>query len=297
MKEEMPIGSEYDLTEEEYISSLSRAEMGVFMTCKPSKHPYSVFVVAQPGAGKTGLKTYVINQGQNTGRLASFVEFNPDNIGPYHEHYAEIMRHYPDDSFQILQRFIRPALDEHLRRKGVDLKVNVVQEGTFASKDGYLSILDYQKNGGYDIDVAILAVDRYESLLSCYEREQYYRENGLTPRIVQPRYHDDSYVRMLETLDEIERRNLISRTCAFKRGYVEGKPELVWQSGDSRFASSREAIDFYRQRNREEIMQNADAYIRRITSLQERAEDIEQQSRLARLLEEFQTELEKYNER
>ena len=218
------IGKEYDLTEKEFSKSVGRAEMGVFMRCRPDMYPKSFFIVAQPGAGKTGLKSYVINKAQDSGILASYVEFNPDDIGVFHEHYGEIMRDYPDESFPILQRFIRPALDDYLRKKAVDLRTNIIQEGTFASKDGYLKILDFQKNGGiapigkvgpdgkrenkqvkggYYVEISALAVDRYESLLSCYEREQFFIENGLPPRVVQPKYHDSSYEKMLETIDAV----------------------------------------------------------------------------------------------
>jgi len=52
----------YDLTPEEYEKCLKKAELRIFMFAEKSDKPTSVFIVAQPGAGKTGLKSYVERQ-------------------------------------------------------------------------------------------------------------------------------------------------------------------------------------------------------------------------------------------
>lgn len=309
------IGKEYDLTGQELIRSVSRAEMGVFMRCQPDMHPKSFFIVAQPGAGKTGLKSFVINKAQDGGLIPSYVEFNPDDIGVYHEHYHEIMRDYPDESFPILQRFIRPTLDDYLRKKAVDLRTNIVQEGTFASKDGYLQIIDFQKNGGvapigkigpdgkrenkqvkggYYVEISALAVDRYVSLLSSYEREQFFKENGLPPRVVQPKYHDSSYEKMLDTIDEVEKRGLADKICVYRRGYTENMPTLCTVSGDKRFMSARQAIEHYRKKDRMELMMNSEGYLDRIKILLDKADDPEQKGRILLLKDEFLREKEHY---
>ena len=53
----------YKLTIEEYNRCLAMAEIGVFMQGNEviGKKPKSIFVVAQAGAGKTGLKSFIIN--------------------------------------------------------------------------------------------------------------------------------------------------------------------------------------------------------------------------------------------
>ena len=94
--------------------------------------------------GKTGLKSFLMREF----KLPRFIEFNPDEIAIYHKHYREIIHEFPDDSYRILQRFVQPALDEYLRPKAVDSRFNIMQEGTFASTDGYLSLLRFQKYGG-----------------------------------------------------------------------------------------------------------------------------------------------------
>ena len=181
----MGMKEKYDLTPEEFETSLKMAELAVFMNAQKSNRPTSVFVVAQPGAGKTGLKTYIKREYKKSDLQGGFIEFDPDVVAFYHKYYREILKEFPEESYKRLQKFVAPALDEYLRYRAVQFRNNILQEGTFASP-GYIKILDFQKNGGklpfkkdttvggnYFIDINILAAHRFESLLSAYEREQY----------------------------------------------------------------------------------------------------------------------------
>ena len=70
----------YDLTKEEFESSLKMAELALLMRTKTSDKPKSIFIVSQAGGGKTGLKAFVEaeKQREQTGDL--FVEINPDEV-------------------------------------------------------------------------------------------------------------------------------------------------------------------------------------------------------------------------
>ena len=187
----------YDLTKEEFESSLKMAELALLMRTKTSDKPKSIFIVSQAGGGKTGLKAFVEaeKQREQTGDL--FVEINPDEVAIYHKYYEQILKEFPNESYAKLQKFILPALDQYLRQRAVQLRNNIIQEGTFGSTEGYLEILNFQRNGGkakignmqengereevevkggYDVEIDVLAVDRFESLLSSYEREQRFKE-------------------------------------------------------------------------------------------------------------------------
>ena len=137
----------YDLTEEEFQQSLKMAEIATFIDFKATKNPKSIFIVSQPGAGKTGLKAYVENENQIK-QKGNFIEFNPDVIAIYHKYYEQIINEYPNESHKQLQKFVEPALDNYLRKRAVELRSNIMQEGTFGSTEGYMKILDFQKNGG-----------------------------------------------------------------------------------------------------------------------------------------------------
>lgn len=306
----MEMKEKYDLTPEEFEKSLKMAELAVFMNAQKSNRPTSVFVVSQPGAGKTGLKTYIKQEYKKSDLQGSFIEFDPDVIALYHKHYNAILREFPNESYRLLQKFVLPALDENLRYKAVEYRTNIAQEGTFGSTLGYLRILDFQKNGGelpfkkgkkvegnYFIDINVLAVHRFESLLSAYEREQYdYIENGLNPRVVTPVNHDRAYRNIIETLKIIEQNGLYSRIRVFRRGKTANTPEPIYQLGDPQYQNSAQALIAEREKNKQELLVNAQIYLQRIKTLRERIKSNKtisqsQLDRLNELEEEFLREL------
>lgn len=221
------------------------------------------------------------------GQIGPFIEFNPDDIAVHHEHYKEILRDFPEQSYQILQRFVNPALDNYLRKRAVELRNNIVQEGTFGSTDAYVNIMDVQKKGGYFVDVNILAVDRFESLLSCYEREQYFKEVGLPPRTVTMVNHDRAYKNLLDTVHLVEQKKLADRIRVFKRGYIMERPELVYISGDRKYSNVAECIVTERMNNRRQILSIPEEYLERIGALKQKAGDDDIQMRK---LEELETQ-------
>lgn len=276
----------YDLTKEEFEDSLKMAEIAVFMHSKPSNNPTSVFIVSQPGAGKTGLRTYIESQYNE-----QFIDFDPDEIAIYHKYYKEILQEYPKESHRILQRFVLPALDDHLRYKAVLFKNNIMQEGTFASTAGYLRILDFQKNGGklpfprvnengeeedlyaeghYTIDINVLAVDRFESLLSSYEREEDFIQSGLPPRAVTAENHDRAYKNIIETLRETQERGLFDNITIFRRGEIETQPRKVWKIGEPTYQGSIQALLAEREKDRKRLLESPQVYLDRIKRLKSR---------------------------
>lgn len=316
----MKDNTKYDLTEEEYQICLKKAEMQVFLNARKSKHPTSIFIVAQPGAGKTGLRTYIERE---SGKLKSFIEFDPDEVAIHHKHYHKILEEFPKESYSILQRFVSPALDTYLKKKAVQLRANMIQEGTFAATNAYIDILDFQKNGGnanigpmnengereevkvqggYEIDVNVLAVHRFESLLSSYEREQYdFIEHNLPPRAVTAPNHDRAYNNMINTIRNIEGRKLSDNIRVFKRGKEEEQPEVIYETGSKKYPSAVEAILQEREKNRVQILSNPEVYRQRIAKLKQRVSQNKnvanaqiQIVKIEELEQEFEQDLEQY---
>ncbi len=301
----------YDLTKEEFENSLKMAELALLMRVRPSDEPKSIFIISQAGGGKTGLKTFVENENYK-GQENIFVEINPDEVAIYHKYYENIMKEYPKQSHTQIQKFVRPALDDYLRKRAVQFRTNIIQEGTFGSTDGYLKILDFQKNGGkaaigplesngerkeididggYNIEIDILAVDRYESLLSSYEREQYFIETGLSPRAVTAENHDRAYENLIKTVQEIENRKLYNRMRVFKRGKIETEPELIYISDEGKYNSVADCIQEVRNEERKTIIKNSKKYLKRIQNLKQRVLDKNLIEKIEVLEREFLKEL------
>lgn len=192
------------LTKDEFEECLDKLELVTFLEAVHTPNPKSIYIFAQPGAGKTGLRMFAETEFYNQNECSNHVAIDPDQVAMFHKYYDTIIEKFPDDSYRLLQEFVRPALDGYLRQKAVFHKVHLFQEGTFASP-GYIEIMDFQKNGGrakigkrdlngnraevnvegnYDIEINILAVHRYESLLSAYEREFELVEQDLPARAV-----------------------------------------------------------------------------------------------------------------
>lgn len=309
--------NKYDLTDEEYVKCLKRAEIAIFMDAISSKNPTSAFVVAQPGAGKTGLRAYVESEYQKSDLDGLFIDFNPDEVAIYHKYYSEILEEFPKESHKLLQRFVLPALDDYLRYKAVQFRNNIMQEGTFASTNGYIKIIDFQKNGGkakiggvnkngqiqelevkggYNVDINILAVHRYESLLSSYEREQYFIENNLPPRVVTAENHDRAYNNILNTVKIIEQNKMFDNMRVFKRGKIEQKPILVYSYGDMQYQDTIQAIVIEREKDKQRLFANSNNYLERIQTLKNRISKNRndsqiQMEKLIKLEEEFLQEL------
>lgn len=298
----------YDLTKEEFETSLKMAEIVLLMRSKPVERPKSIFVISQAGGGKTGLKSFVELENKNKQSGDLFVEVNPDEVAIYHKYYEKILEEFPKESYAMLQKFVKPALDDYLRQRIVQLRNSVIQEGTFGNTDGYLEILEFQKNGGqanigkvqangqreainvkggYDIQINVLAVDRFESLLSSYEREQYFIDSNLPPRVVTAENHDRAYYNLLETLREVENKKLYDEIRVFKRGELETEPELVHITGDGKYPSAVECVKQTRYNERKKLLENPEAYKKRIEILKEKAKSEIQLEKLNKLEEEF----------
>lgn len=302
----------YDLTKEEFEKSLKLAEMAILMRGERQENPKSIFIISQAGGGKTGLKSYLKSQTRE-----NFIEINPDEVAIFHKYYHEILKEFPNESHTILQKFVFVALDKFLRQRAVQLRNNLIQEGTFGGTNGYLEILEFQKNGGkapigkmkedgqreevevkggYNVQINILAVDRFESLLSSYEREQYFIESNLPPRAVTAENHDRAYYNLLKTVEIVEKRKLFDEMRVFKRGYSENQPELVHIAGDGRYPNVVECIKEARSRDRKRLLDNPKKYLKRIETLKSKVETQIQLDKIEKLENEFNLCLEQYKE-
>lgn len=304
----------YDLTEEEFENSLKMAELAILMPMRPAEKPKSVFIISQAGGGKTGLRRFVESENFQKSPENIFVGIDPDEIAVYHKYYEKIIREYPRESYMQLQKFVKPALDGYLRQRAVQLRTNLMQEGTFGTTDGYINILEFQRNGGkasigkiqddgkreqiqvpggYDIEIDILAVDRFESLLSSYEREQYFIESNLPPRAVTAENHDRAYFNLLKTTQEVENRGLYDTMRVFKRGKSETEPELVYVSGEKQYPSITECIRQVRISERKRMLEKPEAFLQRIENLKQRIKTEVQRQKIDQLEKEVIEELEK----
>ena len=260
-----------------------------------SSNPKISFITGQPGSGKTTLGKHIKDRMNNTGECA--IEIGADKIATYHKYYNELLKLLPDECYRISRQFVRSA-EKIIMSELMKSKINVIQEISLSKGEGdYKRIQDFQDKG-YNVELNVMAVNKYESFLSCIERDIKLLELGYDPRPVARINHDRMYESFLQEVQEIEKRKLASRINVFVRGNTLSRSELVYTTGDSRYASAREAIISERDKNRRDILRNPTEYLARIEEARKKIRLMIPEERLRKdyMQHLTQLELEFFNE-
>ena len=226
-----------------------------------SSNPKISFITGQPGSGKTTLGKHIKDRMNNTGECA--IEIGADKIATYHKYYNQLLKLLPDECYRISRQFVRPA-EKIIMGELMKSKINIIQEISLSKGEGdYKRIQDFQDKG-YDVELNVMAVNKYESFLSCIERDIKLLELGYDPRPVARINHDRMYESFLQEIQEIEKRKLASSINVFVRGNTLSRSELVYTTGDPRYVSALEAIISERDKNRRDVLRNSTEYLARI---------------------------------
>ena len=257
----------YSLTEEETKVCYTQALMQCLFQAKITDSPQAIYVVAQPGAGKSGViarEANILND-----KNEKYVELSADKIATYHKYYADVVKLLPNDCYKITREFTKPAL-ESLNKEMEKINTNIISETTFSKVEKLKSEFSRKKEHGYNMQVDLLAVDKYESLISCQERDLALVKKGLQPRGVYRGNHDRVYNNMLDNVEEIYAKGYISRVNVYRRGEEENNPEVIASIGENaNFLDIRKKIEEERKRQREELFANKKEYITRINKTKE----------------------------
>lgn len=228
-----------------------------------SSNPKVSYLVGQPGSGKTTLGRFVEEEFSQSGECA--VEISSDRIATFHRDYNELIKLLPEECYTISRQFVRPATKvilDTIREK----QITIMREATLNKGEVDYKDMKTFKESGYSIDVNIMAVDKYESFLSCIERDIKLLEIGFDPRPIARSNHDRMYEPFLQELIEMEKRGLCDRVRVFTRGKSASQPILVWSTGETKYASAQDAVICERAKSRREIMSEPHGYLARISS-------------------------------
>ena len=233
-----------------------------------SAKPQISYLVGQPGSGKTTLGNFVEDEYKENGEWS--VEIGSDKIATFHPYYEELLKLLPEDCYTISRQFVRPAekviLQEIMRRK-----ISVRMEATFTKGEKDYEAMKAFKDNGYNVEINVMAVDKYESFLSCIERDLLLLELGYDPRPVARANHDRMYDPFLQEIMVMQKRGICDKIRVFTRGHGK-RPKLAWQTGDDRYSCAQEAIISERARERNEIMAEPHVYMDRIRKAKEKIE-------------------------
>ena len=261
-----------------------------------SRQPKISYIVGQPGAGKTSLEWFIKKQFEDKNECT--VEISADKVATYHRYYDELLKMLPDECYSLSRKFVTPACEVILKEVR-DRKLNIVRECAFSKGEQDYRRIKAFKDAGYVVEVNIIAVDAYESFLSCIERDVKLLEFGYPPRPVTRQNHDKMYNAFLGEMTEMKNRGICDNVRVFVRGDYIDQPKLVYENGYNNYPNVQEAVISERQKQRKIIVQNSEEYLQRILLAKKKIENlVEEQEmkndyleRLNSLKEEFLQEL------
>ncbi len=195
----------YKLSDEEHEKILNNIMQEVFHGAKSFDKPKIFIMGGQPGAGKSTLINNLINSEDGKDCLI----INADEYRVFHPQIKEIYEKYPDDLAAITDLDVRDWT-QRIFATAIKNRNNIIFEGTMRTNQICNTIKDlYQQ--GYEVNIHVMAVNFYESKLSTYSRFEEALKAGGMPRHTPPEAHDETYVKMLETLNQIEKEGCFNK--------------------------------------------------------------------------------------
>ena len=188
----------YKLSDAEHEKILQDLMKEVFKDAKSFEKPKIFIMGGQPGAGKSTFIDRLINSEEGKDCLI----INADEYRAFHPQIKEIYEKYPDDLATITDLDVRDWT-QRIFAQAIRNRNNIIFEGTMRTNQICNTIRDLHQQG-YEVNVHVMAVNFFESKLSTYSRfEEAIRAGGM-PRHVPPEAHDETYGKMLGTLQQIE---------------------------------------------------------------------------------------------
>lgn len=242
-----------------------------------SDNPKVSYVVGQPGAGKTSLSKHM--QKEYEEKNESVVEIGSDKIATYHKDYNELLQLLPEECYVISRQFAIPAekiISEKLRSN----RISIIREISLSKGEKDYQNIKKFKESNYNVEINIIAVDKYESFLSCIERDIKLLELGYDPRPVARINHDRMYDSFLQELIEIQRRNICDKINVFRRGKALNQVDLVYTTGDQNYATAQDAVISERARNKRQILAEPQKYLSRLAEVRKKIEGLIQDEKM-----------------
>lgn len=153
----------YKLSQEEHRVILEKLKEDMFLTKTPTSNPSIMFVIGQPGCGKT---TFIQN-----GDLTDYININSDDYRHFSKYSDEILKRYPT-YYAKLTNFDAHLWGDELFSYGIKNGYSVLREKAPVNYDLLGTIKEL--SGKYDLNMYVVATGNITSLLAT--RERYERE-------------------------------------------------------------------------------------------------------------------------
>lgn len=249
---------ELSLEEDEFIVDKNYAFLEFLGQATPTKKPEVTFVVAQPGAGKTGLAAYSTQEIKQRNNGTTPINVNADKVAEYHRNYSKLLDYIPEERFRVTRKFVNPVIKE-IQQTLKNLGVSMVIECTLNSEKK-IAFMKELKDAGYKVNINVLSVDELESRVSCLEREACLLSLGNKSRGIDRESHDNAYNNMVKTLRKLVDEECWDNISIYKRGQNCDIPEKIYETTQKGDLEAIEKIQLERNKQRKIILSNPEKY-------------------------------------
>lgn len=150
---------QYKLSEEEHSVILEKLKKDIFSTKAPASRQSIMFVIGQPGCGKT---TFIQNSD-----LSDYININSDDYRHFSKYSNEILSKYPT-YYAKLTNFDAHLWGDELFSYGICNGYSVLREKAPVHFD--LIEIIKELSGKYDVNICLVATGNLTSLLATRER-------------------------------------------------------------------------------------------------------------------------------
>lgn len=209
-----------------------------------SPSPTALLIGGQPGAGKS----YALAQARANlaGAAGPAVVLAGDELREYHPYWRANARTDPlaaertqHDAGQWYARLTNEAISR---------RVNIAFETSMRRPEAVLALASQLRANGYTTVATIIATDRDESRIATLTRFDVGRTEGDVPRFVPAAYHEDAFVRVRDTVAQLEATRAVDALCLIRRdGSTAYRNQLEGNTWE-RAPKARDVLDALRER-------------------------------------------------
>nr|WP_229653856.1 zeta toxin family protein [Pseudomonas syringae]QOU99734.1 hypothetical protein [Pseudomonas syringae pv. actinidiae] len=194
---------------------------------KPVNHPTAVLLGGQPGAGKAGLSSRVMDEfGGNT------IKVDADELRKHHPQYLQLM-HENDRMAADRTHPDAGAWSVKLTNLAIKNRRNLLIDGTMRDPESLAKLCSRLHSAGYRVEARVLAVDSLVSRMSIHMRYELQRESNGFGRWVNRDKHDQAYTGLPLTVERLEAGNLVDTLRVFSRNGTELYARRLSEGGSS----------------------------------------------------------------
>ena len=242
----------YKLSEKEH-DKIGKEIINIYLHDKfPVENPKIIIDIAPPASGKTGLNAFGTQEFLDD----NVVIINSDEFKPFHPKINEIATKYPQYYTKVTDQESN-TWTSVLFEKALKEKYNIIFEGT--GKNSRILNTVKTKMKEYKVIVRSLAVNKLNCLMSILDRYEHQIKTKGNGRLVIYEHFMETYNAIPNTIDQIEKSNLIQNTEIYTRGMLPSQPQLMYSTQTNKYGKFHNA-KYAVLELREEDFKNAQKY-------------------------------------